>query len=67
MSKRDECSAGAITPEEYTERMEAAFPNRTPKKWFYNKCWSGSIQEMKSIPNIFLKFEKRVGHKQKIL
>jgi len=32
MSKRDECSAGTITPEEYTEWMEAAFPNRTPKK-----------------------------------
>ncbi len=31
MAKRDECSAGTITPEEYTEWMEAAFPNRTPK------------------------------------
>ena len=32
MRKRDECSAGEITPEEYIEWMEAAFPNRTPKK-----------------------------------
>lgn len=32
MSKRDECSDGKITPEEFTEWMEAAFPNRKPKK-----------------------------------
>lgn len=32
MSKRDDCSAGIITPEEYIEWMEAAFPNRTPKQ-----------------------------------
>ncbi len=32
MSKRDECSNGIITPDEYIEWMEAAFPNRTPKK-----------------------------------
>jgi len=32
MSKRDECSNGVITPDEYIEWMEAAFPNRTPKK-----------------------------------
>ena len=32
MSKRDECSNGFITPDEYIEWMEAAFPNRTPKK-----------------------------------
>lgn len=32
MSKRDECSDGKITPEEFIEWMEAAFPNRKPKK-----------------------------------
>ena len=32
MSKRDECSDGKITPEKFTEWMEAAFPNRKPKK-----------------------------------
>lgn len=32
ISKRDECSDGKITPEEFTEWMEAAFPNRKPKK-----------------------------------
>ena len=30
--KRDECSAGKLTPEEYTEWMEASFPNRKPRK-----------------------------------
>jgi len=29
MSKREECSADTVAPEEYTEWMEAAFPNRT--------------------------------------
>ena len=32
MSKRDECSNGKITPKEFIEWMEAAFPNRKPKK-----------------------------------
>ena len=32
MSKRDECSDGKITPEEFIEWMELAFPNRKPKK-----------------------------------
>lgn len=32
MIKRDECSNGVITPEEFTEWMEAAFPNRKSKK-----------------------------------
>ena len=30
--KRDECSAGKLTPEEYIEWMEACFPNRKPRK-----------------------------------
>ena len=30
--KRDECSDGKITPEEFTEWMEASFPNRKPRK-----------------------------------
>ena len=32
MTKRDECNAGAITPEEYTQWMEDYFPNRKPKQ-----------------------------------
>lgn len=32
MTKRDECSAGIITPKDYIEWMESAFPNRTSKK-----------------------------------
>ena len=31
MSKRDECTDGIITPEEFTEWMENSFPNRKPK------------------------------------
>ena len=31
MQKRDACSRGEITPEELTEWMEAAFPNRRRK------------------------------------
>lgn len=31
LQKRDECSAGTISPEEYTEWMESAFPNRKAK------------------------------------
>lgn len=30
--KRDECSDGKITPEEFTEWMEASFSNRKPRK-----------------------------------
>ena len=30
--KRDECSDGKISPEEFTEWMEASFPNRKPRK-----------------------------------
>ena len=32
MTKRDECTNGNITPEEFTEWMEECFPNRKPKK-----------------------------------
>lgn len=32
MTKRDECNAGAITPEEYIQWMEDYFPNRKPKQ-----------------------------------
>ena len=31
MSKRDECTDGIITLEEFTEWMENSFPNRKPK------------------------------------
>ena len=31
MSKRDDCTDGIITPEEFTEWMENSFPNRKPK------------------------------------
>ncbi len=31
LTKRDACSAGEITVDEYIEWMEAAFPNRKPK------------------------------------
>ncbi|MBQ7035460.1 MAG: hypothetical protein IJN34_06955 [Clostridia bacterium] len=31
MSKRDGCTNGIITPEEFTEWMENSFPNRKPK------------------------------------
>ena len=31
LNKRDECSNGSISPEEYIEWMEAAFLNREPK------------------------------------
>ena len=31
MDKRNQCSDGKITPEEYIEWMEASFPNRKPK------------------------------------
>ncbi len=32
MTKRDECTNGFITPEEFTEWMENCFPNRKAKK-----------------------------------
>lgn len=32
MTKRDECNAGTITPEEYIQWMENCFPNRKPKQ-----------------------------------
>lgn len=32
MTKRDECNAGVITPEEYIQWMEDYFPNRKPKQ-----------------------------------
>ena len=32
ITKRDECNGGKITPEEYTEWMEAYFPNRKRKR-----------------------------------
>ena len=32
ITKRDECSNGFITPEEFTEGMENCFPNRKAKK-----------------------------------
>ena len=31
MDMRDKCSDGEISPEEYTEWMESAFPNRKPR------------------------------------
>ena len=31
LEKRDECSDGKITVEEYIAWMESCFPNRTPK------------------------------------
>lgn len=31
LAKRDECTAGKITPDEFTEWLEGCFPNRTPK------------------------------------
>ena len=33
MDKRNQCSDGIITPEEYTEWMEASFPNRKKKHY----------------------------------
>ncbi len=32
MTKRDKCTNGIITPEEFTSWMEDCFPNRNPKK-----------------------------------